>query len=249
MAEEEPFAARRILVGIDASSASLDALAAAASLAARLGSELAGLFVEDEDLLRFAALPFGDIIRSPGGERERLDRASAEAALRAIASHAREALERTASYHRVTCSFRVTRGQVVREVLAAAEGADLVVLGAAGHGRPARGAVGETARAAAARARASVLLLARGSRLGGGVVAVDDGTPAGNRAVAAARRLAPEDRPPTLVCTSDGGDLALLDPIGRLGPALVVLPAVASTAHGGVVERLLATGVAVLLVR
>jgi hypothetical protein len=91
--------------------------------------------------------------------------------------------------------------------------------------------------------------LARGSRLGGGIVAVDDCTPAGTRAVGAARRLAPEDRPPAIVCTSDGGDLALLDPIGRLGPALVVLPTVASAAHGGVVERLLAAGVAVLLVR
>ncbi len=249
MAEEEPFAARRILVGIDDSSGSLDALAAAASIAARLGSEIAGLYVEDENLLRLAALPFGDVVRSPSGERERLDTASVEAALRAIASHAREALERTASSRRVAWSFRVTRGRVVREVLAAAEGADLVVLGAAGHGRPARGAVGETARAAAARARASVLLLARGAHLGDGVVAVDDGTPAGTRAVAAARRLAPEDHPPAIVCTSDDGDLAVVDAIARLGPALVVLPALASAAPGGVVDRLLATGIAVLLVR
>jgi nucleotide-binding universal stress UspA family protein len=97
IAEGKPFVARRILVGIDASNASLDALEAAASLAARLGSELAGLFVEDEDLLRLAALPFGDIVRSPSGERERLDRASVEATLRAVASHAREVLERTAA--------------------------------------------------------------------------------------------------------------------------------------------------------
>jgi nucleotide-binding universal stress UspA family protein len=38
VADEARFEARRILVGIDASSASLDALEAAASLAARLGS-------------------------------------------------------------------------------------------------------------------------------------------------------------------------------------------------------------------
>jgi nucleotide-binding universal stress UspA family protein len=249
MAEEESFAARRILVAIDASSASLDALEAAATLAARLGSALAGLFVEDEELLRLAALPFGDIVRSPGGERERLDRASVEASLRAVASHAREVLERTASSHRVTCSFRVTRGLVVHEVLAAAKDADLVVLGAGGYGRSARGAVGETARAAAARAPTSVLLLARGARLGDGIVAVDDGTPAGTRAVAAARRLAPEGRPPAIVCTSDGAALALVDVLARLGPALVVLPGIAAAAPGGVVDRLLATGVAVLVVR
>lgn len=248
-AEEQSFSARRILVATDASSASLDAVEAAASLAARLGSELAGLFVEDEDLLRLAALPFGDIVRSPGGERERLDRVSVEAALRAVASHAREALERTASSHRVTCSFRVERGRVVDEVLAAAAGADLVVLGAGGHGRAARGAVGETARAAAARAASSVLLLARGARLDDGVVAVDDGTPAGTRAVAAAHRLAPEGRPPAIVSTSDVASVALTDAIARLGPALAVLPAIAAAAPGGAVDRFLATGVAVLLVR
>ena len=186
MAEERPFGVRRILVAIDASAASLDALAAAASLAVRLGSELEGMFVEDEDLLRLAALPFAGIVRTPGGERERIDPASAEVALRAMAARARDALQLAASRHGVAWSFRVSRGRVVREVLAAAEGADLVVLGAAGHGRRARGSVGTTAREAAARARAPVLLLARGGRLGGTVVAVDDGTPAGARARVAA---------------------------------------------------------------
>jgi nucleotide-binding universal stress UspA family protein len=249
MPEERPFAARRILVGIDASRASLDALQAAASLAARLGSVLSGFFVEDEDLLRLAALPFGGIVRVPGGQRERLDPASAETALRAMGSRAREALERAASRHRISCSFEVRRGRVVAEVLAAAEGADLVVLGAAGHGRPARGAVGETARAAAARARASVLLLARGARLAGGVVAVDDGTPAGGRSIAAARHVAPSDRPPMIVCAGDADDAALAGAVARLRPALAVLPAAASARPGGVVDRLLAAGIAALLVR
>jgi nucleotide-binding universal stress UspA family protein len=249
MAEAGRGATRRILVAIDASAASLAALSAAASLAARLGSELAGLFVEDEDLLRLAALPFGDLVRSPGGERERLDPAVAEATLRAMAAHAREALERTASLHRVACSFRVTRGRVVREVLAAAEDADLVVLGAAGHGRSGRAALGETARAAAGGASAPVLLLARGSRLDDSVAAVDDGTPAGARAVAAARQLAPADRPPAIVCRSGGGARAVVDAIARLDPGLVVLPAAAAAAPDGVVDRLLAAGVAVLLVR
>ncbi|HTN53059.1 MAG TPA: universal stress protein [Anaeromyxobacter sp.] len=248
MAEERPFAARRILVGMDASAASRGALATAAALAGRLGSELTGLFVEDEDLLRLATLPFGAVVR-PGGEEERLDPDAAERALRALAAHAREELERAAASHRVACSFRVARGRVAREVLAAAEGVDLVVLGAAGHGRPSRGAVGDTARAAAVRARTSVLLLARGSSLGGGVVAVDDGSAAGARALGVARSLAPAARPPIVICAGDGADPALLDPIARLDPALVVLPSPAAAAPGGIVERLLGKGIAVLLAR
>jgi nucleotide-binding universal stress UspA family protein len=139
---------------------------------------------------------------------------------------------------------------VVREGLAAAETADLVVLGATGHGRSSRGALGQTARAAAGRARAPVLLLSRGARpAGGAVVAVDDGTPAGTRALAAARRLAPADRAPAIVCTPDGRAPAIVDAIARLGGALAVLPATEPPPPGGVVDRLLAAGVAVLLVR
>lgn len=249
MADERPFPARRILVGMDASASSLDALAAAAALAARLGSELAGLFVEDEDLLRLAGLPFGDLVRAPGGQSERLEPAAAEAALRALARQAREALERAAASHRVACSFRVARGSVSRELLAAAETADLVVLGAAGHGRPRRGAVGTTARAAAAGARASVLLLARGSPLHGEVIAVDDGGEGGDVAVAAARGLAPEGQPPRILPAGEDAG-ALVDAIAATAPrapSLVVIPAAAAT--GGLVEGLLAAGIAVLVVR
>lgn len=249
MAEARPFAVRRILVAIDASAASLDALAAAAAVALRLGSELEGVFVEDEDLLRLAALPFAGIVRTPGGEREPIDPASAEVALRAVASRARDAVERAASRHGVAWSFRVSRGRVAREVLSAAEGADLVVLGAAGHGRRGRGSVGGTARAAAAEARAPVLLLARGARLGGAVVAVDDGTPGGARARDAARSLAPEGSPPVLLAPGPGGSAGLLPAVTRFGPALVVLPAGAGVALGAVVEALLASGIAVLLAR
>jgi nucleotide-binding universal stress UspA family protein len=245
VAEGQRFAARRILVGVDASAASLDAMAVAVALAARLGSILTGLFVEDEDLLRLAALGFADIVRTPGSAAERLDRASAEAGLRAVAAHAREALERTASSHRVTCTFRVARGRVVREVLAAAEEADLVVLGAAGHGRSGWGVLGETARAAAERARPPVLLIGRGSRLTGKVVGVDDGTPAGARAKAAASLLAAEGRPPATVEASGVGPAALGTRLARLDPVLVALP----EGLAGLLQPLLATGVAVLLVR
>jgi nucleotide-binding universal stress UspA family protein len=248
VAEAAPFSARRILVAIDASSASLDALAAATAITVRLGGELAGLFVEDEDLLRLASLPFGDIVRTPGGERERLDRDSAEASLRALAARAREALERTAAAAGLHCTFRVARGRVAREVVAAAAGADLVVLGASSHGRWARSAIGETARAAAARAPSSVLLLPRGARVEGGVVAVDDGAGAA-RALAAARRLAPADRPPVVASAPDGGAAELAETIARLAPALAVVAATGPSAEAGLPERLLAAGVPVMLVR
>ncbi len=51
-------AIQRILLALDASPQSVAALDTATELAGRLGAELTGLFVEDTDLLRMAALPF-----------------------------------------------------------------------------------------------------------------------------------------------------------------------------------------------
>jgi len=120
MADAAVRAFRRILVGLDASQASLAAVEAAAALARRVGAELAGLFVEDEDVLRLAALAFG-VVRVPSGAREALDLRTAQAEQRALAARAREALERAAAGQRLACSFTVARGRVVAEVLAAAE--------------------------------------------------------------------------------------------------------------------------------
>lgn len=245
MAERDP-GFRRIVVGLDASPASLDALAAAAALAGRLRTDLAGLFVEDEDLLRLAGLPFAGIVRVPGGAREAIDPARAEAELRAVAARARDALERAASAERVACTFRVARGAVVAEVLAAAGDADLLVLGAGGQRRSGAARAGETVRAAAARGRSSVLVLRRGGRLGDPVVAVDDATAGAARAVAVARALAGEPGP-ALVEAPRGDAAALAAVLARLRPALVVVPADGRYGSGDAIDAVLSVGAALLV--
>ncbi len=247
MAEQEP-AFRRIVVGLDASPASLDALAAAAALAGRLRADLSGLFVEDQDLLRLAGLPFAGVVRVPSGVPERIDRATAEAELRALAARAREALERAASAQRVACTFRVARGEVVAEVLAAAEGPDLLVLGAGGHRRSGNARAGDTARAAAARGRSSVLILRRGGKVAEPVVAVDDGTAGGRRAMAVARELAGEQGSAIVEAPAgDAGQVAAV--LSRLRPSLVVVPAGGRFASGAALDEILSAGAAALLVR
>jgi nucleotide-binding universal stress UspA family protein len=244
---DEPFAPRRIVVGLDASRASLDALAAAAALADRVGARIEALFVEDEDLLRFASLPFAGVVRTSGASVGRLERVDAEAIFRAIGALARAAVARVAA-RGVACTLRVAQGRVVDEVLAAAEDADLLVLGAGGHSRFGGAAVGATARTAAARARPPVMLLARGARLGDHVIAVDDGTAAAERTMEIARRLATRGRPIVLRATP-GGALEPLAGVSRLRPALLVVPAALAPVLGGTLDRLLASGMAVLIVR
>ncbi len=181
-------ALKRILVALDASRASLDALSAAVALAERLGAELGGLFVEDVNLLRLGGHPLVREMRLPSGDWGPVERGSIEADLRAMASRAREALAEAAAPRRVAWTFRVARGRVSLEVIAAAEEADLLVLGVSGH-RLTRGP-GETARAAAARAPVSVLLLTRGATVGPPILAAYDGSPAGDGALDLAARLA-----------------------------------------------------------
>ena len=63
MSERGP-SIRRILVALDASPSSLVALEEAAKLAAVWDAELAGVFVEDSELLRMAQLPFMQTVGS-----------------------------------------------------------------------------------------------------------------------------------------------------------------------------------------
>ncbi|MDJ0948763.1 MAG: hypothetical protein QNJ94_07570, partial [Alphaproteobacteria bacterium] len=56
--EREAEDIRRIILALDPSEDSRDMLEAAASLAARLRAEIDAVFLEDENLLRSAELPF-----------------------------------------------------------------------------------------------------------------------------------------------------------------------------------------------
>lgn len=195
-------APRRILVGIDASRPSLEALAAAAALASRFGADLEGLFVEDVNLLRAAGLPLAAQLSLPSGSSRPLDRPAVERELRALAARAREALASAAAPGRISWSFRVARGQVPAEVLEAARHADLLVVGRTS--RRVGTAPGETARAVAARAPVSTLVLLEGSGVDRPLLVVYDGSPAADRALDAAKRLESREAGPLTVLAAAG---------------------------------------------
>ncbi len=177
----------RVLVALDASRASLDALSAAAALAVRLGADLEGLFVEDVNLLRAAGFPFASQLSLPTGVLHPLDRLAIEVELRALAAGAREAIAAAAQQLRIGWTFRVARGQVSVELLEAAGSADVLVLGRSSYRIGT--AAGGTARAAAAHARSSVLVVGRGGSIGKPLLVAYDGSPAADRALDVAARL------------------------------------------------------------
>lgn len=192
--ERDEFTAHRILVALDDSAHSRAALEAAAELADRLHAELLGVFVEDINLLRCAALPFAREVGFLSGMERKLDTPGVERRLKAQAIRLQRALAEAAERVQVQWSFRTMRGHVAAELLSALEAADLLILGKAAQsvGRQ-RVRLGSTARAVLARASRTVVLLQHGTPLGRPVVTVFDGSPAATHALAVAARLAQAD--------------------------------------------------------
>lgn len=187
---DQELAIKRILVALDASTHSLAALDAAADMAAALEAELLGLFVEDENLLHLAGLPFAQEVRPPWAASRQISSDRMEEDLRLQAAQARRALQAAAERVQARWSFRTVRGQVTPAVLAAALDADLVAMGRISHPVSKRHRLGSTARAAAASIRRSVLLMRQGGDLRYPVLVTFDGSPAAWQALLAAARLA-----------------------------------------------------------
>src|SRR5579885_3087858 len=118
----------RVVVTLDATSENLTAIDTAARLAARAKAPLHGVFVEDDELLRLARLPFArETTRDAGTARFTAE--LIETQFHAAAEHAREELFAAAKRLGVEPSFEVVRG-VAETALASATERDLVVAGA-----------------------------------------------------------------------------------------------------------------------
>lgn len=197
-AEQPRWAVRRILVALDASSNSREALATAVNLAATLRSEIHGIFVEDINLLRLAELPFAREVQFANHALRQLEMEGLQRRLRARAAILRHELEEVTSEHKITSTFRVSRGPVERELLAAAQDHDVLVVGRLGHTVLNRLHLGSTARAVMTRA-ASAVLLVKTDVAAGPIIALYDGSATGLRALRLAADLAEQ-----------GGDLRVL---------------------------------------
>ncbi len=181
---------RRILVALDSSEHSQAALQAAADMAELLDAELAGIFVEDINLLHTAQLSFVNEIRFPMAEVCKFDQAQMEQYWQAQAAQARHELAVIARSKQISHSFEIVRGAVTSQLLNAALNADLLALGRLGRSLPGRTRLGSTAQTSVSQASGSVLLMGDGFNLRQPLVLIYDGTPAAQRALAVAIELA-----------------------------------------------------------
>jgi len=122
-------AIRRILVRLDSSRSSMRALDAATEMARIMKAEIEGLFIEDEELLRLAQLPFSSQIGSACGGEVPIEVKTLEREFRLLARQAERALIKVASAASVPWRFSVRRGLVGELLGRAASDSDVVSLG------------------------------------------------------------------------------------------------------------------------
>ena len=191
---------RRIVAALDASTSSVSALHTAVDLAARFNAELLGLFVEDINLLRLAQLPFAREISFYSPRPRRLEPTGMELQLRIQAARIRNTLALAAEELGIPWEFRIARGDVGVEVLAAGADADLVVLGKIGRSLPGIQRSGSTVRTLLMQRRGMTLVMeTRVQFARTPVVAVYDGTESARKAVYTAAYLAMSHDAPLIV--------------------------------------------------
>jgi nucleotide-binding universal stress UspA family protein len=202
----------RVIVPLDAAAENRAAIETAARLAARAKAVLHGIFIEDEELLYVAALPFTRQL-TPGTGAQPFTVEETELHLKAAAERAQRQLIAAAQRYRVAVSFQVVRGGPEAALSGISE-RDLVVAGALS--RPVVGHFRVECRwwSSIEIAPGPFLLVRHGADAGGGVVVLlRDRSPASARVLAAAAQVAEADDggltvicPPALANTADFND-------------------------------------------
>lgn len=170
---------RRILLAFEDTQQVQKLLAEAVALAAERRAELAALLVEDENLVRLAALPFAsEVLRGSGLER-RLDQPTLVRQLGRRAERMRRLLEQAASARQVRTTWSVVRRQVALGTIEASGSAEVILM--------------------AARTSMSLATESPGRQGSGPVCVYFDGSEAAERALSLAQQLAAQQGVATVV--------------------------------------------------
>ena len=103
---------RMVILKVDAESYSFSTVELAVAMAASLQVQLHGFFIESEDLLRVAALPFCREIGIPSARERVTDSLMMQRSLKAMAEQFRKNMARSAKASQVQWSYDYVRGHV-----------------------------------------------------------------------------------------------------------------------------------------
>jgi hypothetical protein len=166
----------RIVIALDTASRVAPVIETGVALGAGLHAMLDALFVEDERLLRLAALPFARELGFPSARLRRIEAEDVERALRGQVDQVRKQLGAAAAALELPWQLSVLRGDVLRTAFRYASVADILVLGRSVSAAMPDAGEAPRARFPSLRRRA--------------ILALFDGNAAGAKALAAAQALA-----------------------------------------------------------
>lgn len=194
-----------MLVAIDSAFVERELVEVAAGLAGPLGARLVGLFVENENLIRLAGLPFATELSLAGAARE-INPEDVLREMRAQAKAARSLVQEVATAIDVEWAFETARGQPLMTLAEAAEERDIIVVQASPGSPPqVTDALARLIRMATCELHADILLFARRGRA---ALAAAELAARGPRGVAAAARAIMEPGR-SLVAIDDGTDASV----------------------------------------
>ncbi len=182
------FHVKRVVVALESACENLIALERAARLAQRTKAELHAIFLEDPRLFQAAALPFTRYVCLASGTCSPLETSRIEQDLHAMAARSRRRLKELANRFNIACSFEAVRG----DRSAAMDNAgcdDLLVMDSATRGLGRFLALPSDWSKSVTDCGRSCLLLAPGAVGARNILVLHDGSPAADRALAAARAL------------------------------------------------------------
>lgn len=181
---------RTILVGLDGSGHSREALRAAARIARALEAELTGLFVEEEEWHGIGALGTSRMITGYTGRSRPIGGGEMSGELRAAARRVALMLESVSRSLELRSNFRVERGRAASVLLGASGEVDLITLGHMGWSPARSRRLGTTTRLLIEESEKPILLLRRGAPVARQLLVVHDGSASADRALALALGIA-----------------------------------------------------------
>lgn len=186
---------RRVLVALDPAAPRSEIFAALAALMDEAGTELHGLYVEDERLFRLASLPCAREVRvSLPGQRQFLA-AELEKDVQEYATRVREAFESEARRMRLRHTFSVHRGDVLGVIQSEATETDLLVIGRSVKSAGTRTWHGVTVtRIVAGHPRASLLFVNEPWETGHTVAVLADASEGAARGLRMGRQIADREK-------------------------------------------------------
>lgn len=233
----------RVLVALDPAAPNPAAVEAARCITGGSRSELVGLFVEDTNLLALASLPCAREITFATATERKMDATTLRDQLQSCSELVRREFESAARRLAFDYSFKIRRGEVIRETRLEAEDSDALIVGRSVRTAGSRSWLGAMVHALAEPGAPTVVFVQEGWATGSSVLAVLEDPTGSADIVKTASAIAQREKLALKVVVRSGLNLdvaLLIDRIlepGEPEPGTVFIPDLSVTSMVGVAQQ------------